>query len=79
MLPMKCPECGSGEIRQAATNSREAGYTTRKRVCESCGAGFFTAELVVPREHTMWEQQRPGGQSKPALRVRPRLEFGRPR
>lgn len=66
---VKCPSCGSDEIRAEGVNSAHADHTVRKRKCKACGKTWNTVELEVPTYVCGWERLGPSGQSKPCLRV----------
>ena len=49
---MKCPKCGSHNVRVCMTKSTEDGISVRRRNCRGCGNRWYTAqepEYIVQR------------------------------
>jgi len=74
--PVKCPQCGSDEIRATYTNSHEPDRVVRQRRCLDCGHRWYTAELAVSLAVVGWERKDPKGKSVPVLRVPVDLAVG---
>lgn len=42
---MKCPKCGSVNVRVLDSRMRQSGEKHRRRMCEECGTRFTTVEI----------------------------------
>ena len=74
--PVKCPHCGSSEIRATYTNSHEPDRVVRQRRCLDCQHRWYTAELAVSLAVVGWERKDANGKSVPVLRVPVELAVG---
>ncbi|NBV62487.1 MAG: hypothetical protein EBR73_15760 [Rhodobacteraceae bacterium] len=73
---VKCPQCGSDEIRATYTNGHDADRVVRQRRCLACQHRWYTAELAVSLAVVGWERKEPSGKSVPVLRVPVDLAVG---
>lgn len=73
---VKCPHCGSDEIRATYTNGHDADRVVRQRRCLACQHRWYTAELAVSLAVVGWERKEPNGKSVPVLRVPVDLAVG---
>jgi len=73
---VKCPQCGSDEIRATYTNGHDADRVVRQRRCLACHHRWYTAELAVSLAVVGWERKEPKSKSLPVLRVPVELAVG---
>jgi len=60
---VKCPQCGSDEIRATYTNGHDADRVVRQRRCLACQHRWYTAELAVSLAVVGWERKDPKGKA----------------
>ena len=51
---MKCPKCGSHNVRVCMTKSTDDGVSVRRRNCRGCGHRWYTAQ--EPEYVVQWER-----------------------